>query len=306
MKNDKPHVIIGTLAVDSDFTLEIDYGTKLHFGTNGSLLVYTDGTLKAAGTRNDPVVFEGIRRDSYYANTAGQWTGIVLWVGSRNNEFENCVIKNATIGIEIDSCVTANPTLLLKNTKIENMSVAGIFSQGGHIEAENTIVQNCGKICVALTIGGWYKFTHCTIENSWNGQKLSECALYMSNYYIDANEQVQIRPITSAQFLNTIIYGTKKDEVLIEKYDEASVLNYSFTYCLMKSDVLTRQNHNITSSIFNSDPLFVNTYERDLHVRVGSPAIGAGDANISFSVPYDLEGNYRNNPPTIGALEFVP
>ncbi|MDR1847776.1 MAG: hypothetical protein LBR17_06650 [Bacteroidales bacterium] len=305
MKANKPHVIIGTFAVDSSFTLEIESGAKLYFANGGSLLVYTYGTLKAHGGLNDPVVFEGVRREASYANTAGQWNGIILWVGSRNNELDYCIIKNAVTGIEIDSCVTANPTLKLKNTRIENMTFAGIFSQGGHVESENTIVQNCGSYCVALDVGGEYKFTHCTFENSWSGQQLSKSALYMKNYHA-ANGVIYPRPITSAQFLNTIIYGSKQDEILIDKYEESSILNYTFVNCLIKSATLNGQDANITSSVFNSDPLFVNILERDLHVLPGSPAIGGGDATISYTVPYDLEGNWRGNPPTIGALEFVP
>ncbi len=51
-----------------------------------------------------------------------------------------------------------------------------------------------------------------------------------------------------------------------------------------------------------ADPMFVSS--TDLHVQEGSPAIGAG-----VQVPgviTDFEGNYYNNPPSIGAFEANP
>ncbi|MDR0790618.1 MAG: hypothetical protein LBO06_07465 [Bacteroidales bacterium] len=305
MKADKPHIIIGTYAVDSAYSLTIEAGCKLHFATNASLLAYTDATITAFGGQNDPIIFEGIRKDGHYPTIAGQWLGIVLWVGSKDNKFENCIIRNATIAIEIDSCVTANPTLSLLNTRIENISLIGLYSVGGNIDAKNTIIQNCGKYCAAFVLGGKYNFVHCTIENSWFGTPSSEAAIFMQDWYRDISETIQIRPITSFQMANCIIYGSKSDEIKVSNKAESPTWNYNFRSCLMKITNNSLQGLTLFNCITNSDPLFADISAFDLSVLAGSPAIGGGDGVFSYQLPYDINGNYRNNPPTIGAIEFL-
>ena len=305
MKSDKPHIIVGTYAIDSAFSLTVEAGAKLHFATNASLLVYSDATIKVEGGQNDPVIFEGIRKDGHYSTVAGQWQGIVLWVGSKNNKFENCVIKNATIAIEIDSCADANPTLSLYNTRIENISLIGIYSLGGNVEAKNTIIQNCGKYCVAFVLGGKYSFTHCTIENSWPGTPSSEAAIFIQDWYRDINDNLHIRPITQLEMANCIIYGSKQDEIKTENKAESATWNYIFRSCLIKISEKTAQNLTFFNVITNKDPLFADIPMLDLSVLAGSPAIGNGDGAFSYQIPYDINGNYRNNPPTIGAIEFM-
>lgn len=53
------------------------------------------------------------------------------------------------------------------------------------------------------------------------------------------------------------------------------------------------------------DPLFVNTTTGDLHLRAGSPALGAADPNSDLTGPAerDLDGDVRRSPADIGADE---
>ncbi len=55
----------------------------------------------------------------------------------------------------------------------------------------------------------------------------------------------------------------------------------------------------------NVDPLFVNTTTGDLHVRVGSPALGAADPNSNLTglAERDIDGDARTAPADIGADE---
>jgi hypothetical protein len=55
----------------------------------------------------------------------------------------------------------------------------------------------------------------------------------------------------------------------------------------------------------NADPLFVNTTTGDLHVRAGSPALGAADPNSDLTglAERDLDGDVRMRPADIGADE---
>ena len=63
---------------------------------------------------------------------------IWFWPGSINNEIEYTIIKNGTIGIQVDGennidKLTENPILNIKNSVIHNMSGLGILAQGAQL-----------------------------------------------------------------------------------------------------------------------------------------------------------------------------
>ena len=87
--------------------------------------------------------------------------------GSTNNSINYAIIRNATVGIKVDTVGNStNPTLSISNTIIENMSDIGLFAQGSHIIGYNNVVKNCGRYALVLNIGGDYEFTHCTFATS--------------------------------------------------------------------------------------------------------------------------------------------
>ena len=145
-------------------------------------------------------------------------------------------IKNVIIGIQVDTLEnTSKPTLLLSNSRIENMTSAGIYARGSTIEAYNNVIANCGQYALALTIGGSYEFYHCTIGNYWGYSTRTTPSVVLNNYYYDINRNLQERPIEKALFGNCIIYGNKESEVVIDKFDEVE-LNYKFDHTLIKVD----------------------------------------------------------------------
>jgi hypothetical protein len=188
--------------------LTIEAGAILHFHKNSRL--YVAGTIIANGTYDLPIIFQGDRLEDMYEDIPGQWDGIWLMAGSMDNVFNFSEIKNAIIGIQVDTLANlSKPTLLLSNSKIENMTSAGIYAQGSTIEAFNNLITNCGQFAVALTIGGSYEFYHCTIGNYWGFSTRTTPSLLLNNYYVDVNSNIQVRPISKALFGNCIIYGNK-------------------------------------------------------------------------------------------------
>ncbi len=303
-KKDKPHVIIGTCVVDSAYTLNLEENTLIHLGNNADFWVYSGGTLKANGTTTNPVVFQSLRTQDRYSDIPGQWGKIWLWSGSKDNVLENVVIKNATIGLLADTCVNNNHTVELKNTRIENCSSIGLYARGADIYAENLLVQNCGSYCVAASMGGRYEFIGCTFANYWSfGKTRTDAVLILNDWYEATDGNVQERKIEKCDFHNTIIYGSMyEDEVELDLLKNLGS-NYSFDHCLIKSAVLKNNNQNIKDCIFNQDPLFENVSENDLHLQDSSPAIGKGNGIYNSTVPYDIFGTYRLDPPCIGAIE---
>ena len=122
--NDKPHVIYGIVAVgypnlDSNLTLNIDPGTKIHGHANSVFYVYKS-SINVNGNLNDPVIFQQDRMEDYLLypsdSVPGQWRGILL-SSPLNSIFNHTLIKNAIIGVQIDT-FAANNTVYLNKVKI--------------------------------------------------------------------------------------------------------------------------------------------------------------------------------------------
>ena len=306
-KNDKPHIIFGVLIVNSSSTLNITEGTRIHLNNKADIWVLPDATLKVNGSYQNNVVFQGIRRDTYYSNLAGQWGLIRFFAGSKNSRIDNAIIKNGTIGLMADSCVTTNnPTIEINNSRIENMSYYGLFSRGASINASNTVVQNTGKETLALVWGGKYNFVNCTFANYWayDSRRTSK-TLFLQNYYTDINNNVQLRPIEECNFYNTIIYGSNEEEIEIDKAEGAR-LDYYFENCLLATKTINSNSASVRDSYFNLNPLFNEPNEGDLRIKENSPAIGRGNGIWNSIYPFDIVGNTRTYPPTIGAYEYSP
>lgn len=302
-KSDKPHIILGNCVVDSAFVLNLEAGTKIHLNKGSEFWVYKDGTLRASGDMLSPVVFESMRKDDHYATTAGQWGCIRFIAGSKNNTLDNVWIKNCITGVIVDTCVNNTATLTLNNTRIENCSNIGLYARGATVEAQNLIVQNCGSYAAALSLGGRYNFVHCTFANYWKYNTRTDACLILNDYYFDINNTLQYRPITQANFYNCIIYGSlAAEEVEFDLVNE-NLSEKHFENCIIKSDKYSNQTAGFVNCIFK-DPMFKNASEGDLSVKQNSPAVAAGNGVWSYSVPYDINGTYRPDPPTIGAIEY--
>jgi len=312
--NDKPHLIYGWVVVDSSFTLNIDAGAKIYFHNNSGLWVYNDASLKVNGTKENPVIFQGDRLESWYKDLPGQWgrlvyngylysMGIWLSAGSKNNEINYAIIRNGDTGIKADTLGnSANPTLKLRNTIIENMSTSGIYAQGSFIEAENVIVSNAGIHAVILSIGGSYDFKHCTFANYWNYSARQTSSIVLNNYYKDINNNIQIRDLHKADFGNCIIYGNIEEEVFLDKNTNGT-FNYKFTNCLLKTKEDINNATYYLNCLKNTDPLFENALLNNFKLKPGSPALDTGNMGIAIDVPYDILGSARTINPDIGAYE---
>ena len=301
--NDKPHVIVGTCAVDSSYILNLQSATKIYMSNNSDFWVYKDGTINATGTTSEPIVFQSVRDQERYSYLPGQWGKLWLMAGSKNNILENVLIKNATIGMVADTCVNNNPTCKLTNVRIENCSALGLYSRGASIEGKNLIVQNTGLYSVALTMGGSYEFIGCTFANYWKYNSRNKATLLLNDWYESEAHEIINRPILKADFYNTIIYGSVLEDEIEFDLLGTNTQTWQFNHCLIKSKTLTSSSKGVIACIFNQDPMFVDVTENDLHLQDTSPAIGNGDGIWNSLLPWDIFGVLRLDPPSIGAIE---
>lgn len=305
--NDKPHVIYGYALVPSCCMLTIQPGTRVHVHKNGILAVDSCATLSVQGSAADPVVFQGDRLEPDYADEPGQWNFIWLSSLSKDNVIDWAVIKNANVGVLCDTMGgSANPTLRISNTKIQNMALAGIFGRGTWLEGDNLSVSNCAQYCAALAYGGKYKFRHCSFGNYWDIDTRSEPAVLLNNWYKDMNDNPIRRDLVQADFHNCIIYGAIENELELDSNVVSGVqFNYLFNHCILKTTVNTSSAAHF-QSILTGDPQFRDGVAGDLRIWSSSPAIEAADA--LFMLPADLENFPRpyGAQPDIGAYEWHP
>ena len=210
---------------------------------------------------------------------------------------ENAIIKNATIGIHTDTNSNTNPTLLINNTIIDNMSMYGILGQGAYIEAYNLLITKCGERLFAGIIGGTYKFIHCTFANYWEESR-NTASILLNNFYLDNNSNIQLRNLIEASFTNCIIYGNNENEIELQNNDNAQ-FNFEFLNSLIKIKPFENSD-NYINTLTNQSPKFISN--KDFHLKESSPAI---DYGVNTQLTYDIENNPRTDGyPDVGAYEY--
>ena len=299
----RPHVIIGYAVVNSNETLHLNAGEELYFGAGACLWVYDSATIDVRGSQTAPVIFSSVRHDSYYDSLPGQWQGIWLSAGSKDNYLEWARIENAVTGIQVDTNVNSNPTLEIRNCVIQNHSMIGILGQGAYIVGDNLLVACCGQSLMDLRYGGRYRFYNSSLANYWRYDSRKTPSLVLSNYYAYTTSTIFPRPLQEADFRNCIVYGNfngrdNSGEIMFDRIDNAD-FNVTFRNCLLRTTLVT---DGVNGNIVGRDPKFKDAYKHDFTPLKYSPAANAGEGAY-ITIPYDLNGNPRGNPPTIGAFE---
>ncbi len=298
----KPHVILNNVVIDSGCYLAIKQGADVHFHKNARLFV--NGTLivgDSSGTLDNPVTFDGDRTESFFNNKPGQWGGIHFLPSSRSNQLHNCIIKNGTVGLRIDSLAPNHPypKLYMTNSIIKNMLSTGILGVTGTISAQNCLVYNCGEHAVNLSLGGIYQFLHCTFATYSNDNIEHEKPVLQAANSLKINQQRLLGPLR-AVFTNTIIYGSRDSSEVALHQTDGALFEVIFDHALLKMNDTTG-NGQFKSVITGNAPLFESTATNgDYRLKSNSPAIDKGKNTF---LKYDLENKMRDSDPDLGAYE---
>ena len=309
----KPIVIYGFTIIDSLCTLTIQPGTQVYIHKYSGLIADAGASLQIFGSVDNPVKIQSDRLDEFYVDQAGEWDRIWLFAGSRNNIIENAIIKNGSIGLQVDSIDmgSGNPTLEMKNVVIENMAAASLFTiRGPHINAYNCVFGNAGQYSAAL-IGGKYDFRHCTFGNHWNAGNRETPALQINNWFEQSPGVIRVWDLEDAYFGNCIISGNRTNEILVDP-NGAAQFSFQFENSLIKVDqeeIDISNQAQFTNCLVNEDPKFKDPSEQNFELDTLSPAKDAGDINITNfnlgALGTDVLGNSRtsDSAPDLGAYE---
>lgn len=310
--NEKPIVIYGYLVVDSLQKLIVEPGTQVFFHQGSGLWVYRGGNIRAEGSLEEPIVFQGDRLESFYDEQPGQWDRIWINEGSQSNVFKHVLIKNNFIGIQCETLpfsVSENPTvaehpLRLDNVVIRNNSIAGILSKNYKIDASNVLLSSAGQHLLAGTGGGSYNFDNCTFANNWNYGTRQTPAVYLTNLTAISSEEIAVWPITTSRFRNCIIYGNGINEIGLD-FDLANTIDLQFSNSLIRAEeeVITPLSDYFGNDIYvGQQPGFVDFVGGDFRLAIDAFVIGKGQ-NISLTA--DLIGTPYANPPSMGCFEYL-
>lgn len=247
--NDRPHVLYGSVVVPANGVLRLKPGTRVYAHAGAALVVR--GTLLVnapadfappRGTANDTVGaadprrvrFAGDRLEASYATAPGQWIGIVLDAGSQGNVIRYASIQNASVGVLLYNPTnrTPQPDVAVDNAVIRYVSGAatgfagaasttglpgaGLLNVLGRATVRNTLFSDCYEYAV-VSLGGSCALDFCTVANfPFTAGVRDTPALYFSNALADG-AAAPTYP-TAVQLRNSIVWGTRADELFFANY----------------------------------------------------------------------------------------
>lgn len=295
-----PYVIYNSALLSEGSKLTIEKGTRIYFHKDSKLFVA--GTLDAQGDLNDTITFSGDRLEKMYNDEPGQWGGIHFLSRSKDNILRFTRIKNAVAGVRVDSLSTnANPKLIISNSIIKNMQVAGLLMYNADVSAFNNLVYNCGQFLIYGALGGRYDFK----QNTFAGMNFifarQTPAVYFADHYLGGN--VMQTAALNISFVNNIIWGSNPNELLIERKG-----NLLFDVSV-QSNLLKTTSDAFTNNLLNLDPLFTDARKENYRLTAGSPVLNKGRnlASDPYFTPYlitDIQTNARIFPSDLGCYEF--
>lgn len=304
--NDKPHVLYHSLLVYPGVSLTLPQGTTVYSHINSTL--YIQGTLKVNGTVVKPVLFTGDRMDKGgtldidYSEMTGQWIGIRILPGSKDNVLNFAVLKNGVIGVEADSVpVNANANLTLNQCIIGNMKAAGVVGYSSRIDMTNCLIAGCGEFSFYGALGGTYNLVHNTMVCLNLASSRQNPQFLVDNTPYDDGKGTVIKFPLSFTLVNNIIWGSLDEELLLNNNPEGNqTITASMSKNILRTKLSSLPSGNLISQA-DDYPQFTDIEKNDYSVKSTSPAKAAG---FQINVLADLKNVSRNlASPTIGAYE---
>jgi len=318
LTGERPYVVYDSLCVDSGVTLRLSEGVRLHFHSGAFMRV--DGTLRAEGSVERPVVFRGDRLDNMfdylpYDRMDNQWGGIILGASSYDNYLNHADIHSGGWGIRCDSADVALNKLTIENSVIHNVAGDALSAVNGRLWVGNSELTNAGRHCLSVR-GGDVQVFFSTLASfspwAYQGEAVS-----LSNEWC---------PLIRAEFRSSIITGRfySPNDLKLWPTSEPDSLtfNYRFDHCLisvpidsLRGDTLPGGRYSNVrvdsvgyevSRMKNFPLIDTDIFFYDFSLDSLSQAIGAGNRDDALNLyPLDRLGRSRleDEAPDAGAQE---
>ena len=279
-----PYIISRSVTIAPGATLNIRPGARILFHGTSSMNVL--GSLVAEGTKERPVIFASDRLEPYYSEEPGQWDGIRFYSSSGNSSLRNALIKNAIVGITVDSLsLNSAPKLVVSNCTIKNMQAAGLAGYGAEIDAFNNLFYNCGQYLFYGVGGGKYNLKH----NTFAGYNYELARITPAVYFSDLSAGYSSGNL-NVELVNNIVWGNLANEILIEN-KTGFTLASNVSHNILRTTVHTFDDQ---LNQLNVDPLFINPNIGNFELQAASPALKKG-ADLRMDNHFNLLGRDLNN-----------
>lgn len=292
-----PYIVNHSVTVAENTTLTLAAGTRVLFHKDATM--HIKGSLVANGTKTDTILFASDRTERIYEEEPGQWNGVYFHASSKNSVINHAMIKNAIKGLTIDSpSATSQPKLLLANSILKNMQIAGLLVYHSNISAYNNLFFNCGQYLIYAVGGGSFDLVQNTFAAyNFNFARRTP-SLYFADY-LDGNKFAQLQ----VNLTNNIIWGSLEDEISFDKKS-----NFTLDITLNSNLLKSKQNFSGMNNIYNIDPQFVNSRQGNMKLSATSPCLNQGidlsnHPQFNTFLKYDMLNRLRQFPSELGCYE---
>ncbi len=295
---DQPYILLSSLIVDSLQHLSIEAGAEIY--AYPDVFIFVAGMLEIKGSAEKPVLLTGIRQEELFKDAPGQWGGIVSAQGAGQSRIRHARIRNARWGFRAGTPDPDTiPDVIIQQTRIENMSDAGVLAFGSDVTLENTLINNCLNQTFAAFAGGNYVLDHVTLANFSFDFLRQNPSIAFTNFFESAGLSFQ-EPL-SVRIRNSILWGSLDEEIFIFDAPGQS-FSLQISHSLIRTQQMTFFEGN--DNVLNQNPRFVAPFFYDYQPDSLSPARDAGW--VIPTILQDILGRARDGRPDMGAFEYAP
>ena len=293
-ESEKPYVLTNSILIDTLCTLTIKNGVRIY--SDNDSFIFVGGKLVVEGAAESPVLFSNSRLDEDFANAPGQWGGIIFLPGSKDNDINFAMIRNARVGLNLDTFDNDTiPEITVYNTVIENMSASGILTIGADVLAANLLINNCAEFLTGNFGGGYHTYLHCTMANSQSDFFRQNPSVVFTDNFSQNDRSLTSELVVNIR--NSIIWGDLGEELLFDLSGETNS-----QLAIANSVLKTRLELDINDNILNENPRFLDPGNFNHRLDTLSPA---KDAGAPSDLLFDLDANPRDEKPDLGAYERI-
>lgn len=293
-ESEKPYVLTNSILIDTLCTLTIKNGVRIY--SDNDSFIFVGGKLVVEGAAESPVLFSNSRLDEDFANAPGQWGGIIFLPGSKDNDINFAMIRNARVGLNLDTFDNDTiPEITVYNTVIENMSASGILTIGADVLAANLLINNCAEFLTGNFGGGYHTYLHCTMANSQSDFFRQNPSVVFTDNFRQNDRSLTSELVVNIR--NSIIWGDLGEELLFDLSGETNS-----QLAIANSVLKTRLELDINDNILNENPRFLDPGNFNHRLDTLSPA---KDAGAPSDLLFDLDANPRDEKPDLGAYERI-
>ncbi len=253
-----PYHILGEVTVPENKVLSIEPGCEIRIRSwdqRGGFLIY--GKLEAIGVPDSRIVFT---RDT----TVGNWFNLFFYENLADTsiisycDVEYASSKTNNHSIYYGAVVVAGSKLRVDHSEIKNNPSNGIMvsygpAGGSFCEVRNCNIYNNDRIGVS--------------KSGWN------TTVNLINTTVAYNGEIGLKYATSAK--NCIFFGNLGGSVFPGSATE-------FSYSLLGDATLPTNSTDLAGNIFSLYPQFIDSLNRDFHLRENSPCIDTGDPSDDY------------------------